>query len=267
MTTTQAKWLRVTRAVPCRICGKPDWCTVSSEGAACCMRVESSKPMANGGWLHIDATVAGPRILPPSRDPSPTIDAASLIGRWRRETCEAQFEALAETLGLPVHPLAVLGASWAREHRAWAFPMHDGQGAIVGIRLRNDAGEKWAVRGSRSGIFAPNMTPQDTAMVCEGPTDTAAAIAMGFWAVGRPSCSQGYVDVVTTFLRLGVRRAVIVADNDGPGLRGVHDLAKIINMPHKIFIPPTKDLRQLWQIGEGRRFVEAQLSSIMWRTI
>jgi len=35
-------WQRVTREHPCPICGKPDWCTVASDGrAACCMRVRS----------------------------------------------------------------------------------------------------------------------------------------------------------------------------------------------------------------------------------
>lgn len=48
-----AGWSRVDRDEPCDVCGKPDWCTRADDGsAACCMRVESERPLKNGGWLH-----------------------------------------------------------------------------------------------------------------------------------------------------------------------------------------------------------------------
>src|SRR5256885_12968425 len=43
-------WHRVSKEHPCLICGKPDWCTVSDRGS-CCMRIESGRPMKNGGWF------------------------------------------------------------------------------------------------------------------------------------------------------------------------------------------------------------------------
>ena len=46
-------WRRVSKAYPCPVCNKPDWCSVTADGAAvCCMRVESPKQLGNGGWLH-----------------------------------------------------------------------------------------------------------------------------------------------------------------------------------------------------------------------
>ncbi len=35
-------WCNVTRREPCPACGKPDWCSVSSDGVWCCCRRESS---------------------------------------------------------------------------------------------------------------------------------------------------------------------------------------------------------------------------------
>ncbi|MTI80001.1 MAG: DUF3854 domain-containing protein [Firmicutes bacterium] len=42
---------RVSYRQPCPICGKPDWCGFNSK-IAICMRVQSSYPVRNGGWLH-----------------------------------------------------------------------------------------------------------------------------------------------------------------------------------------------------------------------
>lgn len=51
---TMAGWLRVTYSNPCPICGKPDWCLVSSDGnKAICQRIESNRPWGNAGYLHV----------------------------------------------------------------------------------------------------------------------------------------------------------------------------------------------------------------------
>ena len=47
------KWPEVTRAQPCAICGKPDWCLVAPDGRVrLCNRVHSERPAGGGGWLH-----------------------------------------------------------------------------------------------------------------------------------------------------------------------------------------------------------------------
>lgn len=50
-----ADFSRVTRREPCRICGKPDYCTRTRDGrTSFCMRVDSGSTgqAHNGGWIH-----------------------------------------------------------------------------------------------------------------------------------------------------------------------------------------------------------------------
>jgi len=42
---------RVSRRRPCPVCGHEDWCGFNSR-VCVCMRVESPRPAANGGWVH-----------------------------------------------------------------------------------------------------------------------------------------------------------------------------------------------------------------------
>lgn len=55
---------RVSRAYPCPICGKPDWCLVergSHPDRALCARVPSTRPAGQAGWIHLlgPSTTAG----------------------------------------------------------------------------------------------------------------------------------------------------------------------------------------------------------------
>ena len=89
--------------------------------------------------------------------------------------------------------------------------MRDGAGRVVGIRLRGHGGEKWAVRGSADGLFYdPAMTWTGDIAVCEGPTDTAAALTLGLSAVGRPSCASGAEALRALVRRLGCRSVTVV---------------------------------------------------------
>ena len=58
---------------------------------------------------------------------------------------------LASELGLSVVSLQRLGVGWAQEYPAWTFPMADGQGDTLGIRLRFADGRKLSVKGGREG--------------------------------------------------------------------------------------------------------------------
>ena len=134
------------------------------------------------------------------------------------------------------------------------FPMLDGAGRVVGFHTRSPEGEKRSIPGSNLGLFIPKTFARgESVMICEGPTDTAAALDMGFNAIGRPSC-RACVTLTKNFLPF--YDAVIVADNDchGAGLRGATELAKVLNRPPakiKIVSPPgkIKDLRDWVSAG------------------
>lgn len=256
--------IRVTRKTPCPICGRPDWCGISEDGAiAICMRIASTHPAKNGGWVHKVADGRARYVPPVARPPArpPLFSGQSLIKAWTAATSLTALYDLADVLGVSASSLADLGACWAALHDAWAFPMRDEHGGIIGIRLRSMTGRKWAVSGSREGLFYPvakNTNP--VAVVCEGPTDTAAALTIGLNVVGRPSCLGG-LELFRNFVRArGVTQLIIITDNDDarrrpgggwwqPGQDGAAKLARHCGLPCRIVVPPVKDVRDWVRAG------------------
>jgi len=262
------EWIRVNQQEPCHICHKPDWCTVAGDGsAACCMRVESTRQMHNGGWLHKLSDPA-PRYISRTRAPAALVDFREILRNWQKKTSQDEIDTYAASLGVSVMALEDLGAAWAWPHSAWAWPMRSGAGEIVGIRLRSDSG-KWAVTGSHQGVFAPTAWPDmpHEALICEGPTDTAAGLSMGFQAIGRPSCLGCEQVLIETCKRLGVDHIIIVADNDGPGKAGAQKLAALLKMPWKIIVPPGKDLRKWVQTGATKELLECVINQQLWKGV
>ena len=252
------KWIRVNHKNKCPICDHDSWCGISEDGStAICMRVKSGQGTKNAGWLHVlkersrefRRIVRSP-LLPEKQDPKP--DFNSMIAGWQIETEPEKFTEFAGSLSVSVTSLNALGACYSRRFGAWAFPMKDGKNNIIGIRLRYPDGRKLAVRGSQAGLFYGYFDFADYILVCEGPTDTAAAITAGFCAVGRPSC-RGREEYVRELLcSYPHAKAAIVADNDIPGIEGARKLAKELKRPVRIIIPPAKDIREWVKSGAGR---------------
>jgi hypothetical protein len=253
---------RVSKASPCPQCGKPDWCTVGQYGVVC-MRVQSAKAVKNGGWFHPFGAAGGRPLPPPPRRQPAAINATALHRAWLAGTAPEALAAFAAALGVSVAALVAVGAAWAPPHAAWAFPMCDGYGNVVGIRLRNELG-KFAVRGSRQGIFLAAVPAQKTLFVCEGPTDTAAAVELGLFAAGRPNCCCGGLEVRTYARRHECAHAVIVSDNDKPGLDGARKVGAELRMPYAIYVPPAKDLREFCRLGGSRNMIENTLKGTVW---
>jgi hypothetical protein len=275
MNYIKTKWNRVSRRHPCPICDHADWCLVAGPAdapdAAICARVESQSRCGEAGWLHrlrddlfrperrsrrfrIDTPVVAP------------IDFAAMALDYKTALgCHAKG-LLAATLGVSERSLGRLGAGWSARHRASTFPMRDGAGHVVGIRLRGTDGRKWAVKGSRQGIFFSDTlnTCADRLLICEGPTDCAALLDLGFDVIGRPSCNSGNGSVLSLVLadwRFVAREVVIVADNDSPGQRGAWKLATMLVSYVscvRIFAPPDgiKDAREWVQSGATRFDIE-----------
>jgi len=155
--------------------------------------------------------------------------------------------------------------------------MRDGGGAVTGIRLRDGGGHKWAVRGGGDGLFYdPAMESAPELAVCEGPTDTAAALTLGLAAAGRPSCSSGVDALRALVRRLGCQKVTVIADHDDakrrpdgsawfPGVQGARSLASVLGRMTRIVVPPAKDLRAWLIEGATRQDYEALAKSATWR--
>ena len=256
-TATQVDWdkerVRATKKTPCPICGKKDYCTFFPRlGKACCMRTPSDHPAGNGGhWHKIDgsgATVPQRHYLEVA--PEPEIDAEKMWREWASETTPGKIKELAQKLGVKEMALASLGCVWAAEKNSWGFPMRDAAGKIVGLKLRTPAGDRFCVKGSRSGLYIPDADPKNEAYISEGESDAAAFLSMKLYAIGRPSCLGLEQLVNDTIKRLRIRRVVIVSDNDDPGIRGAERLQAALKVPSVIVLPcGAKDLREAYRAG------------------
>jgi len=233
------------------------------------MRVESDRRLGNGGWLHrLGKDMLGAPVRAPPAPPKRCLTAeavGSTWARWADATTDDQVAGLAGRLGVTPQALRALGACWAWPHEAWGFPMFDGNEEFAGMRLRSDEGEKWALRGSRQGVFIPDGEPAGETLVVEGPTDAAAAVSLGFWAIGRPSCTGGVREIAALCRRRGVKRLSVMADNDGPGIAGARAFCGQVGLPARLVVLPAKDLREWVRNGATRQAVEACLAAHRWR--
>ena len=270
------EWNRVNRHHPCEICNHADWCTYIDNGS-CCMRVESPRPMHNGGWFHgrgsstTEHRIYNPKTAVQLRPHAPDFD--SLMNRWESHR-EGELESYAALLGVGQQDLRDLHVCYASEYKAFAFPMRHPDGTITGIRLRNEF-RKWSVKGSHQGLFIPFMAvrrfPVHTVMVVEGPTDTAAGLALGFFTIGRPNNLVGNEMIAEVLNDLPVKDVIVCYDNDEhidamgklirPGPMGAERL--IERLKHRVtrFVPPTKDLRSFLTSGGSRSLLLSTTSS------
>ena len=238
-----------------------------ADGWVECMRVQSAKPAKSGGWLHWQGqlpSAASPPLSLRFKSQLTTINATKLHRGWLAATTPTQLAEFASALGLSVAALEAANAAWAAPYASWAFPMCDGHGNTLGIRLRANDGRKWAVRGSRQGIFIAKVPPQPWLFVCEGPTDTADAVELGLFAVGRPNCCCGGADIKIFARRHQCHRVVIISDNDKPGLDGARKVGLEIKLPFAVYVPPAKDLREFVRLGGTRAMIENTLHSTLW---
>jgi len=209
--------------------------------------------------------------VPPPVTPSGATNWVALLRRFGRDTQPAEVARLAVRLGVTAGSLVRLGVAWAAPHRAWAFPMSNAKHETIGVRLRAEDGRKWAVAGSRNGLFWPdNLAEVGPLLVCEGPTDTAAMLDLGYDAIGRPSCT-GAVDMVIEVVRALKRRdVVVVADADGPGIDGADRLARALTeagrRPKVIRPHEGKDARAWVRAGATRAVVDTVIrNALHWR--
>jgi len=274
------RWRRVSASERCPVCGKPDWCLVAGQPgfieAAICPRVESERRIGEAGFLHIlrSSPVPWPRwrctlshAVRLAQRPANVEELAALADRWRLPPDSPRLAALATGLGVTVESLARLGCGWNQDRRAWTFPMTDAIGRVVGIRLRLPGGKKLSVRGGHEGLFLPDgLQPGEQLLFCEGPTDCAALLELGFPAAGRPSCTGGTRHCIELVRRLKPQVVVVVADADEPGQRGAARLSGLLRLYCRdvrtiMPPPPHKDVRDWKRAGATAVDIEQAITA------
>ncbi len=251
----------------CAVCNSGDWCSINTRtGDALCRRTPiPGKELPGGGSIHrlgraiggrAPVNVSHPRPCSPAAPAKPPPDFVALMRRWDERTPVRSKEEYAAALGVLPWTLKALGAVWAEEYNAVAFPMRDADRNIIGIRLRAEDGRKWAVTGSHNALFIPAGVPSDqcdTILICEGPTTCAALLGLGYQVIGRASCSS-CVDLCVEICRQDRLHVVIAADEDEaklrpdgtywfPGAEGAAALAKAL-------LPVTKSVKVIFPLGE-----------------
>jgi hypothetical protein len=283
------KWIKVSKTFPCAICGKPDWCSVGEKGR-CCMRIDDGavKLLTNGGGFYPFDKDGGTMGL--SAEDALAIreaklamekeelerdevrpDFGGMMTAYRNTSFDKDLFCMADNLGVLPKSLWELGASWTSDRGGYmAFPMHDGthynQDKPCGIRLRTTEGKKFAIKGSKSGIFFPYRALPYTlvtrAFICEGPTDTAAALSLGLFAIGRASCRGGESIIINCLKQLATE-AIVVCDNDGAGIAGANILYAKIKMKKRKMILPCKDIRQFVREGGTAQVINDLLDNMV----
>lgn len=267
-------WTRVSRARRCPVCGKPDWCVIGNGGdVVCCMRVSEGaiarRELSHGtAYIHRLSNANRPpascSYTPPARKLA-QLDYDAILTRWRAHTPPEALDDLAEELGVSPESLKRLDAMFCPERGVWAFPMHNDRREVIGVRFRARDGAKFALTGSTAGAFIPTrLDSRSPIMVCEGPTDTAAALTLGYHALGRPSCSGATAIICDVLIAGRPRDVIIVADADGPGRGGAVRLgARILGLCRTVRIitaAPHKDLRTWLRAGATAELVNVRIS-------
>lgn len=172
------------------------------------------------------------------------------------EECEKHQKAATEDWltdlanSLSVHPtsLKLLRCGHHQAIQCACFPMVNEIEQICGLRYRWPDGQKRARTGSKAGIFIPT-TPAGTVLwICEGPTDTAALISLGIWAIGLPAARQS-IDLAHAYVQQYRPQAVVAVSDAGQvGKASAAMIAQAVckeTQTTKILVPPdnAKDIR------------------------
>jgi len=245
--------------------------------AAICPRIEegSARYIEGSGYLHIIRITdewMKEEFIPRVHNELPEHNEVMAIRArdWMTQCDHEKIDELAVKLGVSPHALNLLNVGWFSQGDAWTFPMLRAGKRLLGVRTRPKGGKKFAIKGSKNGLFIPNNLPASgVVFVCEGESDTAALLTCNLPAVGRPSCNSGgrlLAELLTE------HEVVVCMDRDGVGRKGanqLHNYLKPYVSDVTMLEPPDKykDMRE-WLHGEGQEKIYAaaeQLSQRTWR--
>jgi hypothetical protein len=167
---------------------------------------------------------------------------------------------LAKHLGVTRRSVRALNVGFDIDRDAFLFPERNGRREIVGMvrRYRDDC--KRSVKGGRRGLTIPQgFDPAAGPIyVAEGSSDTAALLAVGLNAVGRPQIQAGdaVVGALLELLPVEGHAVYVVADAGDAAAAAAEKLAvqllEVIESPVGLAKPADgfKDVRA--QVGAGR---------------
>jgi hypothetical protein len=243
----KAPWVHTSPSLPCPICGRAktgNRCILIPGKVVQCYYAISNEPRrsttAGESWLHrLDRgdLSSRPRIKTVSASPASSAprrnDLHILAQKFRSRITLPRIGTLSRDLGLSVESLQRLDVGWSDGEPmhverlgeevpvyAYSFPRRDAAGKVIGLNMRTPKGRKFAFTGSGGGLHIPRgFGGGGRAFLCEGPTDTAAAVDLGLNVFGRVSCSSD-VELVIAFVQAqNISELVIFSQRDAAHYR------------------------------------------------
>jgi hypothetical protein len=291
----------------CPVCGRSSGnCKLTHHGLVVCRDADNANRADLRGFVYLGLSAnpafglyrhPGAAALPydPDHDPDEArtrraLAQARKLSEWIASVllAPASPNDLGRALRLPLDAALceevsvrfVANHGFGRGGPAWAFPMVDGAGHLVGASLRTRSGGKFTV-GSGNGIFVPlrvhtrfpgEAGARKPLFLVEGASDTLALTTTNLFAVGRPS-NVGGVIVLAEWIKNYLPRQrwdlVVVGENDARygkaneriwpgrdgGLQTAHGLAELLGIRVRFTLAPVgvKDCRD-WIVRElGKR--------------
>lgn len=228
-----SEWREASKAEPCDICGKPNWCSItgpeSAHEAVVCMRIESGNPRPNGGWHH--------RLRDSARMDCPAP---------RKSTSSSALVHARDAV-------AALEKQLGPRSKTWTYT--DAKGDPVGLVLRWDReGDKtirpvarvangWVIAAMpalRPLYGLPEVLKAQAVFVVEGEKAADALRSLGLCAT--TSSGGSAAAAKTDWPPLAGKTLVLWPDNDQPGEKYISDviaqLAKLTPRPTASIIRP-----------------------------
>lgn len=303
----KAPWVHTSQLRPCPICGRGkggNRCILIPDEVVQCYYTPSKMPRkttAGDAWLHFlrerperERPTNRRRIIVRRATPSrPDVGLPKLAGKFQMHLTPDRLRALGHTLGVSCGSLKRLCAGWTngemmfiasrgeeRAINAWSFPRRDADGRVTGISLRPMWGRKFTWTGSGGGLHIPTgFEPGGRGILCEGPSDTAAALDLGLNAFGRSSCASDVEEVIRFIRAHELTQLIIFSQRDDahyradgsayyPAQDGAEDLARQARLfapDVRIIMPPEhegdKDVRDWLRRGATATDIEQLINN------